>query len=131
MLRRYNFKTMYNHTIKFILMETQERKERREKRIQSLKDCQTPTDLAFNIWTKQMEEYMGDRSIYRNPFIEWIESYKSKSAPKNWTSYKTPRDLAEGIWKPYLDRSDDYGLFADLRNALVDWIEQYANSFLN
>lgn len=112
-------------------METQERKERREKRIQSLKDCQTPTDLAFNIWTKQMEEYMGDRSIYRNPFIEWIESYKSKYTPKNWTSYKTPRDLAEGIWKPYLDRSDDYGLFADLRNALVDWIEQYANSFLN
>lgn len=113
-------------------METQERKERREKRIQSLKDCQTPTDLAFNIWTKQMEEAMGSsRDHYRKPFIEWIESYKSKSTPKNWTSYKTPRDLAEGIWKPFLDRSDDYGLFSDLRNALVDWIDQYANSFLN
>ena len=111
-------------------MEIQERKERREKRIQSLLDCQTTTDLAFNIWTKQMDEYMSDRSIYRTPFIEWIESYKSKTPVKMWTSYKTPRDLAEGIWKPYLDREDDYGLFSDLRNALVRWIANYADSSL-
>lgn len=106
-------------------METQERKERREKRIQSLKNCQTPIELSFNIWTKQSEEIIGDRSIYRNPFVEWIESYKAKTNPEMWTSYKTPTELAEGIWKPYLDRADDYDLFSDLRNALVEWIERY------
>lgn len=108
-------------------MDTQERKERREKRLQTLKECKTPTDLAFNIWTKESEEYMGDRSCYRNPFINWIESYKNKVTPQ-WKSYKTPKDLAEGIWKPFLDRPDDFGLFSDLRNSLVDWIERYALS---
>ena len=109
-------------------MDTLERKERREQRIQTLINCQTPTDLAFNIWTKQMEEAIGSsRDHYRNPFINWIESYKSKTIPQ-WTSYKTPRDLANGIWKPFLDSPDDYGLFSDLRNALVDWIENYALS---
>lgn len=105
-------------------MENKERKERREKRIQSLKECQTPTDLAYNIWTKELEEAMGDRSHYRIPFINWIESYKMGITPQ-WESYKNPRDLIEGIWKPILDRTDDFGLFSDLRNALVDWIEQY------
>ena len=108
-------------------METQERKERRAIRIQSLKDCQTPMELAYNIWTKESEACIGDRSHYRTPFINWVESYKTKTTPQ-WTSYKTPRDLANGIWKPFLDRPDDYGLFSDLRNALVDWIEQYALS---
>ena len=108
-------------------MDTQERKERREKRLQSLKDCQTPTDVAYNIWTKESEEYMGDRSCYRKPFIDWIESYKLKRTPQ-WKSYKTPRDLAEGIWKLFLDRQDDYGLFLDLRNTLVEWIERYVQS---
>ena len=108
-------------------MDTQERKDRREKRLQSLKDCQTPTDVAYNIWTKELEKYMGDRSHYRVPFVDWIESYKLKRTPQ-WNSYKTPSDLADGIWKPFLDRPDDYGLFSDLRNTLVEWIEQYVQS---
>jgi hypothetical protein len=91
-------------------METEERKERREKRIQSLKECQTPTDLAYNIWTKELEEAMGDRSHYRIPFINWIESYKMGINPQ-WESYKNPHDLAEGIWKPFLDRPDVWFIF--------------------
>lgn len=106
-------------------MDAQVLKERRLKRIESLMNCKTPEELAYNIWTKQSEDCIGDRSHYRNPFINWIESYKAKSIPQ-WKSYKTPRDLAEGIWKPFLDREDDYGLFSDLRNALVDWIERYS-----
>ena len=106
-------------------METKERKERREKRVQTLRDCKTPTEVAFNIWAKQTEEYMSSRAIYRIPFIEWVESYSRGELPKQWTSYKVPADLAEGIWKTYLDREDDYGLFSQLREALIDWIEKY------
>ena len=108
-------------------MDTQERKERRAKRIQSLMDCKNPNELAYNIWTKESEACIGDRAHYRNPFINWIESYKLKTTPQ-WISYKTPRDLAEGIWKPILDTPNDYGLFSELRNALVDWIDRYALS---
>jgi len=108
-------------------MNTQEHIERREKRIQSLIDCKSTNELAYNIWSKESEKYLGDRSCYRNPFINWIESYKSKTTPQ-WVSYKTPKDLAEGIWKPFLDRPDDYGLFSSLRTALVNWIECYATS---
>lgn len=110
-------------------MESQERKERREKRIQTLRDCKTPTEVAFNIWTKQMDGYMSNRDIYRKPFVEWIEAYKEGIYPRNRTDYKTPSDLAEGIWKKkYLDRDDDYGLFSDLRKALAEWICKYKTS---
>lgn len=105
-------------------MDTQ---ARRINRLQSIKDCQTPTDLAYNIWTKESDISIGDRSHFRNPFINWVESYKTKSTPQ-WTSYKTPRDLVNGIWKPYLDRPDDNGLFSDLRNAVIEWIERYAQT---
>lgn len=110
-------------------MDTQERKLRREKRLQSLKDCQTPTDVAYNIWTKELDEYVNAEFGYqkRKLIVDWIESYKLKRTPQ-WSSYKTPSDLAYGIWKPCLDQLDDYGLFSDLRNTLVDWIEQYVQS---
>lgn len=109
-------------------METTEQKDRREKRMLSMQNCETPADLAINIWPKKMDETIGDRSIYRNPFIEWIESYKAKTTPKIWNSYKTPSDLANGIWPSYLDRSDKNGLFLELRNTLVGWIESYTKN---
>ena len=103
-------------------------RQRRLERLDSLKRCVTLEELALNIWTPKQEEYMGDRSMYRNPFKEWIHSYKEGTTPSNWHGYKTPRQLAEGIWKPFLDRPDDYGWFSDLRDALVEWIEKYRES---
>jgi hypothetical protein len=97
-----------------------EREKKNKERIQSLLDCRTPEELFYNIWTKESERWID----YRTPFVNWIESYKLKTTPQ-WKSYKTPRELAEGIWKPFLDRSDDYNLFSDLRDALIKWIEDY------
>lgn len=110
-------------------MDTQEIKDRREKKLQSLKDCQTPTDVAYNIWTKELDEYVNAEFGYRKRklFVDWIESYKLKRTPQ-LSFLKTPSDLADDIWKPFLDHPDDYGLFSDLRNTLVEWIEQYVQS---
>lgn len=102
-----------------------------EKRVNELKECKTPKDLAYNIWTLKQEEYMGDRSIYRNPFIEWIDSYRLSKSPTMWTGYTTPQELSEGIWKPFLDREDDNGLFIELRLALVNWIVSYKKQYVS
>lgn len=95
--------------------------ERRRVRLHSMDICLTAKDLAYNIWTEELEEAVGDRSSYRKPFIEWVESYCKGEKPKQW-KYSSPSELAEAIWKPYLDMEND-DLFLQLRNHLVMWIE--------
>ena len=101
-----------------------EMSKRRDKRIKTLRDCKTPEELALNIWSIGLEKAMGSsKEVYRKPFVDWIECYKTEEIP-TW-KYKTPMDLAEGIWQPYLDSESDNGLFVALRKELVKWIEKY------
>jgi hypothetical protein len=107
-------------------MDKPEEEKRLKERLQRMKDAKTPTELAFTIWTKELEEAMGSsRDGYRNPFIAWIECYREGIKPRGWSSYKTPKDLAEGIWQPFLDRKSDGNWFTELRKDLIDWIEEY------
>ncbi len=99
----------------------QEEKDRLDARISAMMACKTPEELAYNIWTPELEKAMGDRSAYRKPFINWVECYKSGEKPQ-WR-YKTPMELAEGIWVRFA-KDDEW--INSVRNALVDWIEQYA-----
>ena len=103
-------------------------KERLAERLKRMKDATTPTELAYTIWTKQLEEAMGSsRDGYRKPFIAWIEAYKSNTTPKEFSKYKTPKDLAEGVWQPFLDRNEEDKLwFGSLRSGLVEWINAYS-----
>jgi len=106
---------------------TAEIRERLAQRLQRMEEATTPTELAYTIWTKQLEEAMGSsRKPYRDPFIDWIEAYSKDSVPKQWTSYKTLADLAEGIWNPKLDTNEsDVLWFGSLKSGLVKWIENY------
>jgi len=102
-------------------------KERLAERLKRMKDATTPTELAYTIWTKQLEEAMGSsRDSYRNAFIGWIWAYKDKTIPKEWTKYKTPEELAEAVWDSSFDRSEEDKLwFGSLRSGLVEWINAY------
>jgi hypothetical protein len=108
----------------------EEIKERLVERLKTMKESTTPTELAYTIWTKQLEDAMGSsRDGYRKPFINWIESYKSGTKPKEWGKYKTPKELAEAVWEPYLDNNDEDKLWFDsLRSGLVEWINDYCCS---
>ncbi len=105
----------------------EEIKKRLEARLQIMKDAKTPTELAFTIWTKELEEAMrSSRDSYRNAFVGWIEAYRDKKKPKEWTKYKTPTELAEAIWEVRYDRNEEDKLwFGSLRSYLVEWINDY------
>jgi len=91
-------------------------------RIRSLNICNTPEELSFNIWTKELEEAIGSRKEYRNGFVNWIESRKNGTSPQ-W-KYVNIKEFVEAIWPPYLDEDkDDY--FPLLRNALEQWVNEY------
>ena len=103
--------------------------ERLKKRMQRMQEAKTPTELAYTIWTQQLEDAMGSsRDCYRKPFIEWIEAYKNKITPKQWTKYKTPEELAEDLWNPRIVETDESDVlwFGSLRTGLVEWIKTYA-----
>lgn len=104
-------------------------KERLTERLKKMQDATTPTELAYTIWTKQLEEAMGSsREAYRNAFIGWICAYRDKTTPKEWTKYKTTKELAEAVWDPNLDISEEDELwFGSLRSGLVKWINDYSN----
>jgi streptogramin lyase len=106
--------------------------ERLNKRIADLKSCKTPEELSYNIWTTNLESAMGSsRKGYRDAFVEWVKAYKLKSKPQAWQSYKTPKDLAEGIWNSGLDRdASDKLWFGELRANLIEWIEDYSNQII-
>ena len=102
--------------------------ERLEKRMRRMKNAKTPTELAYTIWTQQLENAMGSsRDHYRKPFIAWIEAYKNRIAPTQWTKYKTPEELAEDIWNPKIVENDESDIlwFGSLRSGLVEWINNY------
>ncbi len=102
-------------------------KERLAGRLKIMKEAKTPTDLAYTIGSKQLEEAMGSsRDCYRKPFIAWIEDYKKKTTPKEWYKYKNPIDLANAVWQPFLDNNEDDKLwFGSLRAGLIEWIDDY------
>ena len=95
--------------------------DRLSLRLKSMRDCQTPEELSFNIWTLELEQAMGDRSAYRKPFVNWVECYKSGEVPQ-WR-YKTPMEVAEAIW--YKSKSREDAWIVAVRQELVDWIERY------
>lgn len=98
--------------------------ERLEKRLKRLTSCTTPEEMAFDIWSKNLEEAMqSSRKEYRDGFINWVECYKSDTKKPMW-KYKTPEELANAIWQPYLDEPKDTW-FPALREALVLWINAY------
>ena len=103
-------------------------KERLEKRLQQMKEAKNPTELAYTIWTKELENAMGSsRDHYRIPFISWIEAYKNKTPPTQLTKYKTPEELAEDLWDPFVETDEsDVLWFSSLRTGLVEWIKTYA-----
>ena len=113
----------------------QEFKDRLTKRLQEMKDATTPEGLAYTIWTKQLEEAMGSsRNPYRQPFVNWISSYAKHTpeTPNEWSDYKTPEELAEGIWPSKYDINEsDKVWFGALRSGLVEWINQYISRYWN
>lgn len=98
----------------------------RNQRILDLHKCITPEQVAAFIWTPELEELMGDRSMYRNPFAEWIRAYRAGKPSKELFSYKTPLEVANAVWPAELNDPD--GLFEDFRQELVVWIELYKHS---
>jgi hypothetical protein len=104
----------------------EEIRAREEKRYEEIRNCISPEELSFAVWTKDIEEVMhSSRDCYRKPFVQWINEYASGIPHTAW-KYSTPRELAEAIWKPYLDSGDKY--FENLRQTLTMWIEQYKKS---
>ena len=104
-------------------------KERLAERLKRMEDATTPSELAYTIWTKQLEEAMqSSRQSYRDCLIEWIVAYKENRKPNLCNKYQTPMEVAEGIWKPYLCNNEEDKLwFGSLREGLVKWINSYCN----
>lgn len=98
----------------------------RNQRLLELQSCSTPEQVAAVIWTPELEQLMGDRSMYKNPFAEWIRAYRAGKPSKELFSYKTPLEVANAVWPAELNDPD--GLFEDLRQELVVWIELYKHS---
>jgi hypothetical protein len=96
-------------------------------KIEWIELCKTPTELSFVIWTKELEQAMGDRSSYRLPFVEWIECYKNKLPYLGW-KYATPKDLAEDIYKIEFDRFYKDKYYQRLRDSLIKWIDNYVKN---
>ena len=102
-----------------------EQKQGFEGRMSQIKACSSPAELAQVIWTQKMVEVSPGLEEKRKLFVEWIRCYVEGLTPQEWYIYRTPRQLAESIWKPWMDADGDGGVFAELREHLVDWIEEY------
>lgn len=92
-------------------------------KLQNMAKCNTPQELGLFIWTPELEEQMGDRSMYRNPFADWITAYAEGREPKELASYKTPEELAELAYPSLCDNKTN--MFPALRKHLVLWINNY------
>jgi hypothetical protein len=99
-------------------------KAREEKRYEELRNCTTPEELSFAVWTMDLENAMqSSRDCYRKPFVQWIEEYAQNKPHEGW-KYNTPRELAEDIWKVF-----DEEYFKNLQQILITWIEQYKTKY--
>lgn len=108
-------------------MENNTEQERLLHRTKTMSDCRTPSELSFVIWSKGFEEAVGSsRDAYRNAFVDWVQAYRDKVPPKQWTKYRTPEELVNDIWRPYLDRPQDTVWFTALRKTVSEWIKNYA-----
>ena len=101
----------------------------RNQRLLELQSCRTPEQVAAFIWTPELEELMGDRSMYKNPFAEWIRAYRAGRPSVELFSYKTPLEIANAVWPVELNDPD--GLFEELRQELVVWIELYKHGYVD
>jgi hypothetical protein len=98
--------------------------ENHKKRIQVIKNAKTPEELSFLIWSKSLDVAMGSsRDIYRKPFVVWITEIKNGLDFSGW-NYKTPKDIVEDIYKPYLDL-DDKEFYNNLRETIQHKIEEF------
>ena len=102
--------------------------ERLQNRIDQIKTCRTPDELSFAIWPKDMDNKIGSQNSYRDGLINWIHCFKTNTKA-NW-KYKSPREVVEAIWQPYLDEENDIW-FPSLRNTLEDWILDFKDSKSN
>lgn len=98
-------------------------------RLQELKECKSPYDVSYFIWSKHFEECTGNKDEDRSGFIDWVESHKNNTKPDHWTPYNNVEDiteLSEFIWPTYLDLTEtDTLYFGSLRKGLIEWINQY------
>lgn len=93
------------------------------KKLQMMAKCNTPQELGAFIWSPKLEEEMGDRSMYRNPFADWITAYVEGRKPAELHVYKTPEEIAELAYPSLCDNKTN--MFAELRRHLVLWINNY------
>lgn len=98
--------------------------ERLEKRKEEFRSCTTTEEFSLAIWSKGFENAVGsNKQSYRDCLIDWVECYKLGNSEAKW-KYKTPQELANAIYVPYLDEPNDIW-FPALRREIVDWIEKY------
>lgn len=105
-----------------------EMRERLNKRLKDISECETPTDVSYMIWTIGLEEAIGSRKAYRDCFVNWVESYSEGNPPKYWSSYKKPEEVSNAIWDPMFDNTDEDRIwFSSLRETLTSWIYKYSD----
>jgi len=92
-------------------------------KLQSLAKCNTPQELGAFIWSPELEQEMGDRSMYRNPFADWITAYTEGRKPAELHVYETPEEIAELAYPSLCDNKTN--MFPELRKHLVLWINNY------
>jgi hypothetical protein len=94
----------------------EEIRAREEKKYEEIRNCKSPEELSFAVWTKDMDEAMqSSRDCYRKPFVQWVVEHASGIPHTGWR-YKTTREFVEGIWPPFLDAGDSH--FENLRKVL-------------
>lgn len=101
--------------------------ERLENRLKEIRSAKTPEDLSFAIWSKEFEAAMGSsRQSYRDCLVEWVTALKEKRPPNLWNKYTNPLQVAQDIWKPFLnqDKTDEIW-FGSLINEFVSWVNNY------
>lgn len=105
------------------MKNNEEAKIRMQKRFESFDNCKTFEELGLNIWPIRSEEYSCSAKNKRDLFIEWCHHFKNKTKCPNF-NHKSPKEIAEDIWKPNWDESD--GLFQGLREHLILSINKIA-----
>lgn len=85
--------------------------------------CKTPQEIGAFIWSPQLEAELGDRSMYRNPFADWITAYAEGRKPEEFRICKNPVELATYVYpsKP----GEETVLLQSQRLHLALWIENY------
>lgn len=103
-----------------------EQKQRLDEKCRQIDKCRTPEELAMVIWTEKQVQVTPGVGVMRINLVNWIQAYHDGALPVEWFIFRTPRQLAENIWKPHMD---DDEFFPTLRAHVVEWIEKYGEDF--